>query len=123
MPAATPRQTEPAEGVLSPDQARQLASLVSIGGQSGDTVLGLSAVRRTRHLAFVFAGTEVADNTWQELVGRRGGGAQVLRVADMAALTRGLGRADVSVVAVKAGSLADGIAARLVAADFHPDTR
>ena len=109
--------------LLSASQAQRLGPLVSIGGQSGDTVVGLSAVRRARHLAFVFVAAATADNTWRELLGREARGAQVLRVEDMAALTRGLGREDASIVGVKAGALAEGMARRLAAGHSESETR
>ena len=76
-------------------------------------MVGLSAVRRTRELAFIFAGEGVADNTWRELLRRQSKGTRVLRIGDMTILTAGLGRQDASIVAIKTGSLAKGIAGRL----------
>lgn len=88
----------------------RIAPLLGIGGQSGDTVCGLSAVRRTQALAYVFVAAGVAAGTVRQL---RRQGAQVLLVEEMEELTRALGRADVSVVGVKRGPLAAGIARRL----------
>ena len=105
---------------LQPAQAEHLAPLVSIGGKSGDTVVGLSAVRRTRDLAFIFAAGSVADNTWRELLQRESRGARLLRVDDMAVLTRGLGRTDASIIAIKAGPLAQGVASRLADTSTSP---
>lgn len=113
----------PADRTLEPTQAQRLAPLVSIGGKSGDTVVGLSAVRRTRDLAFIFAARDVAANTWRELLQRESRGARVLCLDDMTALTRGLGRTDASIVAIKAGPLAQGVAARLAETTTPPQTR
>ena len=109
-----------ADHTLEPTQAERLAPLLSIGGKSGDTVVGLSAVRRTRDLAFIFAGATVGENTWRELLQRESRGARVLRVEDMEVLTRGLGRTDASIIAIKSGSLAQGVAGRLADTTTSP---
>ena len=71
---------QPAEASGSPsgegeflDQAAAAAisSLIGIGCQSGDTVMGLSAVRRVRKLAWLFAAPDLAAGTWKELGRRR----------------------------------------------------
>ena len=98
---------------LSPKQVAAVAPLVAIGGQSGDTVVGLSAVRRTRGLAFVFVDASISDNTLSELGRRRREGTRVLRVPSMPELAARLGRTDVSVLGVKAGPLAAGVARKL----------
>lgn len=108
------------EYTLQPAMAERLAPLLSIGGKSGDTVVGLSAVRRTRDLAFIFAAATVGGNTWSELQQRRSRGTRVLRVDDMTVLTRGLGRTDASIIAIKTGSLAQGVAGRLAESSTSP---
>jgi hypothetical protein len=90
-----------------------LASLVAIGRQSGDTVVGLSAVRRTEGLAWVFADERLAERTLRELAGREREGARLVAVGNMEVLTRKFGRQGARVVGVKQGSLARGIAGRL----------
>ena len=103
----------PEELALTSEIVARLAPLVSIGGKSGDTVVGLSAVRRVRQLAYIFVGANVAENTWTELVRRRSKATRVLRVPNAADLTAGLGRHDASIIAIKTGPLAKGIAGRL----------
>ena len=71
----------------------------------------MSTVRRTDGLAFVFAGSELAERTLRELAGKPG--AMVYQVADMQQLTRAFGREDAQVVGVKRGDLASGLAKRL----------
>ena len=92
-----------------------ISRLIGIGCQSGDTVMGLSAVRRVRQLACLFASTDLAAGTWRELGRRRRTGTRLFRVADLSSLTAAAGRGDLSVVGVKPGGLAAGIAARLEA--------
>ena len=99
---------------LDGDAAASLASLVGIGCQSGDTVMGLSAVRRTRELAFVFADAGVADGTMAQLARLQRMGTRVYRVSPLSEMTQKAGRGDVSVLGVKRGSLADGIGKKLV---------
>ena len=89
--------------------AASLASLVGIGCQSRDTVLGLSAVRRTKELAFVFFDSSLAEGTQSELARLSRFGTRVYRVSPLSQVTNKAGRDDVSVVGVKKGSLADGI--------------
>ena len=95
---------------LDREAASALASLVGIGCQSGDTVMGLSAVRRARRLAFVFADSALAEGTLAELSQLRGSGTRVYRVTPLRLMTAAAGREDVLVVGIKPGSLADGIA-------------
>ena len=94
----------------------QLAPLVAIGCRSGDTVLGLSGVRRTRGLAYVLVDPRLAPGTQRELAQLQGRGTRVFRVEDLGPVRQACGRPDVLVIGVKAGNLADGLAARLVAA-------
>ena len=89
--------------------AASLASLVGIGCQSGDTVLGLSAVRRTKELAFVFVDSSLAAGTQRELARLGRFGTRVYRVSPLSQVTQKAGREDVSVVGVRKGALADGI--------------
>ena len=93
--------------------AAAISSLIGIGCQSGDTVMGLSAVRRVSKLAYLFASPDLAAGTWRELGRRRHEGTRLFRVADLSRLTAASGRVDLSVVGVKPGGLAAGIAARL----------
>ena len=101
--------------LLDEAAAASISSLIGIGCQSGDTVMGLSAVRRIRELAYLFASAELAKGTWRELGRRRRTGTRLFRVADLSRLTATAGRGDLSVVGVKPGGLAAGIAARLEA--------
>ena len=71
----------------------------------------MSAVRRTDGLAFVFAGSELAERTLRELACKPG--AMVYQVPDMQQLTGAFGREDAQVVGVKRGDLASGLAKRL----------
>jgi len=104
---------------LSPEQVRRLASLVAIGRRSGDTVTGLSAVRRAGALAYVFADASLAAGTLAEMGRLASRGAQVWRVACLADMTREFGREDLLVIGVRRGSLADGVARRLAATEPH----
>ena len=108
-------QDEPGAAVeeLSSAAAVSLASLVGIGCQSGDVVMGLSAVRRAAALAFVFADAEIAAGTLAELARLQRSGTRVCQVSPLRQMTSTAGRDDVSVMGVKAGSLADGMRARL----------
>jgi hypothetical protein len=94
-------------------QARAIASLVGIGGKSGDTVVGLSALRRSRPLAWVFAAPGLAEGTLRELAGWRGQGTVVCRVEGWEELAGGSGRPDARVIGVRPGALAEGIGRRL----------
>ena len=105
-----------AEPALSEAQVTAIAPLIGIGGKSGDTVAGLSAVRRQRRLAFVFVGAGVSANTVGELRRRERQGTRLLQVADMDRLTGPLGRIDVTVLGVREGSLAAGIEKKLASA-------
>ena len=98
---------------LNDNIASGLSSLVGIGCQSGDTVMGLSAVRRVPALAFLFMSSSLSSGTSQELSRRGKSGTRVFQVSNLAVLTTAAGRNDVSVVGIKPGSLADGIVARL----------
>ena len=98
---------------LSAETAGALASLVVIGEKSGDKVVGLSGVRRTRELAYVFIDGGIAANTLRELERLRRSGTEVYRVASLEPMTRALGREDALVVGIKRGGLAQGIAGRL----------
>ena len=103
--------TEPPR--LNRDQAAALTSLVGIGCKSRDTVLGLSAVRRVKQLAYVFVSVSTAAGTVRQLAALAQGGTQLFLVQEMEALTRSCGRPDVLVVGIKPGGLARGIAGRL----------
>jgi hypothetical protein len=94
-------------------QTAALASLLAIGCSSGDTVVGLSKVRRAEKLAYVFADAGLAARTLRELEDLQRRGARVFSVADFAALTGAFGREDASVVGVKPGDLAKGLGKRL----------
>ncbi len=90
-----------------------MASLLAVGCSSGDTVVGLSKVRRAEKLAYVFADAGLAERTLRELEGLQKRGARVFAVEDFAALTRAFGREDASVVGVRSGHLAKGVDKRL----------
>ena len=98
---------------LSPDKVAAVAPLVGIGCKSGDTVTGLSGVRRTRNLALVFVDAGLSPGTVAELRRLERDGTRVLEVASMGELTAPMGRDDLSVVAIKRGSLARGIEQKL----------
>ena len=98
---------------LDSQLAAQLASLVAIGCKSGDTVVGLSAVRRTRGLAYVLVDAGLAEGTVRELARLQKWGTRLFRVASLSDVTRAFGREEVRVIGVKRGSLAQGIAGRL----------
>lgn len=101
--------------LLGREEARAIAPLVGIGGKSGDTVVGLSALRRSRPLAYVFAAPGLAEGTLRELAGWGREGARVYRVETWAELAGPIGREDALVIGVKAGSLAQGLERRLQA--------
>jgi hypothetical protein len=105
--------SEPELPLLDADRAQALSSLLGIGCRSGDTIVGLSAVRRAGKLSFVFASGGLAVRTLRELAGMASRGARVYRVADFDALTHSFGRADAQVVGVVRGDLAKGLAKRL----------
>ncbi len=94
-------------------QGASLSSLLAIGCRSGDTIVGLSAVRRSEQLADVFADCALAERTLRELADWERRGARVFVVEEFTALTQAFGREDARVVGVGPGSLADGIAKRL----------
>ena len=106
----TPDVSDPLE--LDIDKARALASLVGIGCQSGDVVMGLSAVRRLKSPALLFVAASLASGTVTEL-SRVGVAGRLYRVPVLKVMTATAGRSDVMVMAVKAGSLAEGMIARL----------
>ena len=106
-------------GEFDPAAVAAIAPLIGIGCQSGDIVMGLSAVRRARTFTFLFLATDLAAGTLRQLA-QRHSGSQFFRVGDMSKLTEAAGRSDVSVVGVKPGSLADGIAAKLSATGPQP---
>lgn len=101
--------------------ARAIAPLVGIGGKSGDTVVGLSALRRSRPVAYVFAAPALADGTLRELAGWRREGTVAFRVGDWAELAGPLGRQDALVIGVRPGALAEGLKRRLE--DLAPPAR
>lgn len=93
--------------------ARAIAPLVGIGGKSGDTVVGLSALRRSRPVAYVFAAPGLSAGTLRELAGWRGEGTRVYRVETWSDLAGPTGREDALVIGVKPGTLAEGLERRL----------
>ena len=101
---------------LAAQQATAIAPLLGIGCRSGDTVVGLSGVRRVESLAYIFADKNLAQRTLSFIAKNLDGalkGVRVFGVEDFALLTRVFGREDARVVGVKAGSLAAGIEQRL----------
>ena len=99
---------------LAAQQATAIAPLLGIGCRSGDTVVGLSGVRRVENLAYIFADKNLAERTLRELQEQKNKGVRVFGVEDFSLLTRVFGREDARVVSVKAGSLAAGIEKRLI---------
>ena len=79
-------------------QTQALSPLLGIGCRSGDTVIGLSSVRRAGKLAFVFASGDLAVRTLRELAELAARGVRVYLVEDFSALTKSFGRADAQVV-------------------------
>ena len=98
---------------LSEEIAQSLASLVGIGCQSGDVVMGLSAVRRVGSLAIVFADASLAEGTLSELSRLTRHGTRVFRVSPLSLMTTVAGRGEVSVMGVKEGSMAAGMNKKL----------
>ena len=98
---------------LAEEIAQSLASLVGIGCQSGDVVMGLSAVRRVGSLAMVFADASLAEGTLSELSRLARHGTRVFRVSPLSLMTAVAGREEVSVMGVKEGSLAAGMSKKL----------
>jgi hypothetical protein len=98
---------------LDAETAAQLASLVAIGRQSGDTVVGLSAVRRVKKLAYILVDFQLAAGTLRELEARQRQGTILFRVESIQVLSRAFGREDILVLGIKQGDLARGIAGRL----------
>jgi len=101
---------------LSPEEVLAVAPLIGIGCKSGDTVTGLSGVRRTRGLALVFVDAGLSPGTVAELRRLERHGTRVLQVASIREFTARLGREDLSVVGIKRGNLADGIEQKLAVA-------
>ena len=101
---------------LPVEDAARASRLIGVGARSGAVVIGLSAVRRTKDLALVFLDAGVSDNTQRELAHLSTKGARILRCADLGALTGVMGRLDASVVGVRRGPLAKGLADLLPAA-------
>ena len=99
---------------LAAQQATAIAPLLGIGCRSGDTVVGLSGVRRVENLAYIFADKNLAERTLRELQEQKNKGVRVFGVEDFSLLTRVFGREDARVAGVKAGSLAAGIEKRLI---------
>ena len=93
-----------------------MAPLIGIGCKSGDTVAGLSGVRRTRGLALVFVDAGLSPGTVAELRQLEHHGTRVLEVASTRELTARMGREDLSVVGIKRGALARGIERKLAEA-------
>lgn len=91
----------------------QLSALLGIGCRAGATVIGLSAVRRAKTLAFVFASSNLSPHTLRELARLERGGTRVFQVQAMEGLTQGFGREDAQVVGVLRGDLARGLAKHL----------
>ena len=100
---------------LTAEAVARLASLAAIGRKSGATVVGLSAVRRTRDLALVLVDEAVSANTMQELASLQHRGIRVFSAASLLPLTRAFGREGVLVVGVRQGALAQGLSQRLAA--------
>ena len=98
---------------LDADAAVRLAPLVAIGCRSGATVVGLSAVRRTKKLAYVLLDDEAAPGTQRELAQLGRWGTQLLHLPSVAVVAQSFGRADVKIIGIKRGTLAQGIAAKL----------
>ena len=103
----------PELAILSPQEASRIASLVGIGGKSGDTVIGLTAVRRCGPLAYLFTAPRLSEGTLRELSARRREGTVLYRVEAWEALAGVIGRSDTSVLGIKTGPLAQGIGCRL----------
>lgn len=99
--------------LLDAAQARVIAPLVGIGGKSGDTVVGLSALRRSRPLAWVFVSPDLGPATLRELAAWRREGTAVCQVQDWRELAGRCGRPDASVIGVRPGALAEGVQRRL----------
>ncbi len=100
---------------LDGPSARAIAPLVGIGGKSADTVVGLSALRRSRPLALIFASPELAEGTLAELAGWRREGALLFVVEEWEVVAGRVGRPDALVLGIRPGPLAEGISRRLQA--------
>ena len=99
--------------LLSLAAATRIAPLVGIGGKSGDTVIGLTAVRRCGPLAYLFTAPRLSEGTLRELSARWREGTRIFRVEAWEALAGALGRGDTSVIGIKTGALAQGVERRL----------
>ena len=95
---------------LTSTHRRNCPALLGIGCRSGATVVGLSAVRRAKGLALVFASSDLAQRTLRELARLERGGTRVFQVQPMEVLTQGFGREDAQVIGVLRGDLARGLA-------------
>ena len=98
---------------LGREEARAIAPLVGIGGKSGDTVVGLSALRRSRPLAYVFAAPGLGAGTLRELAGWRRQGTVIYSVEGWAELAGPVGREDALVIGIRPGPLAEGVGRKL----------
>ena len=65
-------------------------------------------------MALVFVADTISENTRRELARLQNGGTRVFRCPSLVPLTAAMGRMDASVVAVRAGAMAEGLLARLV---------
>ncbi len=94
-------------------KAEAIASLVAIGRRSGDTVVGLSTLRRTKNLTMILADESLALRTFNELEVLTKDGSGVFRLTDILSLTSRFGREDIRVIGIVKGSLANGILKKL----------
>ena len=101
---------------LDADALCRAAPLAGIGRKSGDLIVGLSAVRRTQHLALVIVEEGISRHTLSELARLAQRGTRVFQTPNLSPLTQAFGRTDLRVVAVKRGNLARGLMARLMQA-------
>ena len=95
---------------LGREAARSVASLVAIGRQSGATVVGLSAVRRTKELAFIFFDGNLSSGTVRELSRLAD---RLWELEEFEQIVQPFGGQNVHVIAIKQGELARGIGAKL----------
>jgi hypothetical protein len=98
---------------LSAVLGAQVAPLLGIGCRSGDVVLGLSAVRRVRKLAFVLVSQTVSAGTVRQLMLLTRQGTKVYIVDAMEVIHQRLGRPDIAVIGIKPGALAQGVGKQL----------
>ena len=99
--------------LLDQAAAKAIGPLVGIGGKSRNTVVGLSALRRSRPVAYVFAAPGLSAGTLRELAGWRHDGTRVYRVESWADLAGPIGREDALVIGILPGTLAEGVGRRL----------